>query len=343
MAVLLILVCLLIIALLIWSLSFSQKPKIRQSSRPLALENKPNAIEKHLAEYRSYYDAKIKPLEPPSFVGVRADDLKHLLDFLSASKSAIPLAKSRSNQQELVDDYVCRGGLQLFSASAAFWMLQCYLLTVVKWINSEFHCYRLSEQSFKQLGCSMSDLYPVIIDNEGAFIIYSLLFDFGYGPNLFPWHRFRVDEDDLRGSPKTLYLVSIDVGTLAGREADYVWKIGITAKSVVGANARFSGKYSKVVRVLREICYGDGRIAFMKEQIYLQMAPDGVLKYVLEPWQYRMHNVDLIEEEGIDPSRYLSQRDVNTLGISEWVFGKHKTARSAIRLFDRLTQWEAAS
>lgn len=343
MAVLFILICLLIVALLIWSLSFNQKPKTRQSNRSLVLEEKPNAIEKHLAEYDSYYNARIKPLDPPSFVGVRADDLKHLLDFLSLSKSLNTHAKPSRIQQEIVDDYVCRGELQLFSAGLIFWMLQCYLLALVKWVDRDFHCYRLSEKSFKLLGCSMSHLYPVIIDNEGAFIIYSLLFDFGYGPNLFPWHRFRADEDDLCGSPKTLYLVSIDVGTLVGCEPDYVWKIGITAKSVVGANSRYSGKYSKVVRVLREICYGDGRIAFMKEQIYLKMAPDGVLKYVLEPWQYRMHDADLIDEEGIDPSGYLSRIDVNTLGISEWVFGKHKTSRSAIALFDRLNQWEAAS
>lgn len=343
MVVLIILIFLLIIALLIRPLSFNQKPKIRQSARPLVLEEKPNAIEKHLAEYRSYYNSNIKPLDPPSFVGVRTDDLKHLLDFLRASKSVNSFTKPRSNPQELVDDYVRRGELQLFSASTTFWMLQCYLLAVVKWIGSDFHCHRLSEQSFKLLGCSMSDLYPVVIDDKGAFIIYSLLFDFGYGPNLFPWHRFYVDEDDLRSLPMTLYLVGIDVGTLASQEPDYVWKIGITSKSVLGTNSRFSGKYSKVVRVLREISYKDGRIAFMKEQIYLKMAPDGVLKYVLEPWQYRMHDVDLIEDEGIDPSRYLSRSDVSTLGVTEWVFGKHKTSRSAVALFDRLTQWEAVS
>jgi len=343
MAVLFVFICLLIFSLFLWSLSFKKRTKISQSANALDLEARPNAIEKHLAEHRAYYDSRIKPLEPPSFVGVRSDDLRHLLDFLKSSKSLLAFVRPRSNQQALVADYVGRGGLHLFSTSATFWMLQCYLLTTIKWISSDFHCHRLSDKSSKLLGCSMADLYPVVIDNQSAFIIYSLLFDLGYGPNLFPWHRYRVDEDDLCGHPRTLYLVSIDVGTLAGQEPDCIWKIGITAKSVVGKNARYSGKYSSVVQVLREICYGDGRIAFMKEQIYLDMAPDGIPRYVLEPWQYRMHDIDLIDEMGIDPSKYLSRRDVGTLGTSEWVFGKHKTPRSAIALFDRLTQWEAVS
>ena len=338
MILIILLVFCLIVVFFVWSLAVNMN-RSAHIPRSTAIKPKPNAIEKHLSSFRSHQVPVSEILPLPVFTGQRSDVLKQLYLYISELARSSPSLRISHCPREVVFDYVRRGGLELFASKRDFFLLQCFLLTRVRWISSDFHCHSLSANALRLLGSSLNDLYPVVVEEKAAFFVYSLLFDFGYGPNLFPWHRYRVEEDNLDGVPTTFYLVRIDVGSLLGGVSDFVWKVGITFKPVVGVRGRFSGKYSKFVSILREINYSDGRIAFMKEQTYLQMAPSGSFERALEPWQYRLREVDLVEDEGIDPFQYLSKRDVSVLGLSEWVFGAYKTPKRAIALFEQLTQY----
>ena len=101
----------------------------------------------------------------------------------------------------------------------------------------------------------------------------NLVYNYAYGPNYFDWTGLKKPFM-MKGVSCNLYLVSIDIGAIAGTEELLVWKIGITKKEVIGEHktrCRFSGEVANHVSVLRLRQYKDARDAFMVEQTILKM------------------------------------------------------------------------
>lgn len=202
------------------------------------------------------------------------------------------------------------------------WLLQCFLLSQVKRIPLLFKNEQLLENPDKYLGADLNQLYPTIVCPDHFEALRTLVYDFGYGPNAFPWHLKRAEQDYLKEKPTKLYLISVDLGSLTGQERCLVWKIGITSRPQVAGkgNARYAGKYTKYIEVLRNVEYQDGSIAFMKEQVYIQLAS-------------REKSRSLGKR--IDWGK-LSERDRSTLGLSEIVL-EGRAKKLAISLFDQIT------
>ncbi|MFL2517228.1 MAG: hypothetical protein ACJ0GX_11765 [Parasynechococcus sp.] len=191
---------------------------------------------------------------------------------------------------------------------------------MVRHVPLDLDIDNLLEGSKSDLGVDLDDLYPVVVTHEQLGALRSLVYDYGYGPNAFPWHKKKADKNYLSRKPTKLYLISIDAGTLTGQKKCLVWKIGITSKEVVGSStSRYSGQLAKYIEVLREVEYEDGSIAFMKEQVFMQLA-----------------NREKSRSLGtrVDWGK-LSDGDRSRLGLSEIVLtGRPKSL--AINLFDQI-------
>ena len=203
-------------------------------------------------------------------------------------------------------------------------MLQCFLLRRLV-ISQPIDLLSLdlnSQGSFngtEQLDC----LYPVVHNQYDLPLLWSLAYDYGYGPNAFPWNEKRVQKGFLAGKPTTLYLVSIDVGKLTGKASCNIWKIGITQKQFIvgkGDNARFPSRYNEIIKVLRAKRYDDGELAYIREQVYLEQVQYERTRSLASKYDHAA----------------LLERDLANLGVSEWVLeGRSKSL--AIEYFDRLT------
>jgi hypothetical protein len=205
----------------------------------------------------------------------------------------------------------------------SFWGAQCLALSRIKSISKDFSCFEFNKKKDTLLGSPADNLYPLVSGADDAYFLYSLIYDFGYGPNLFAWHEERIEEDELKGKVATLYLVEIDVGKLTKGDSYLVYKVGITTKNNVtgsSAGSRYGGKYKEFTRVIRKITYEDGRIAYMKEQTIINMAHQEKSNRSRDS----KFNVEL-----------LSLRDTQTLGVSEWI-QEGKQGNAAIRLFDQI-------
>jgi hypothetical protein len=209
-------------------------------------------------------------------------------------------------------------------------LLQCYLLSKIDLVPMDpgpLMCnYAPSPADLEKIGGTLDSLYPVISSNKHLFFLHSLAYDYGYGPNAFPWPEKRIREGSLRGVPAKLYLVAIDIGALTGGKTCFVWKIGITTKSnVVGksAESRYSGRLATYVEVLRSKGYRCGEHAFIKEQTYLRLAGEAKSRSL---------------GSKVDLSR-LCENQMRELGSTEWVLmGRPKSL--AIAYFDQITQMD---
>lgn len=208
----------------------------------------------------------------------------------------------------------------------SFWGAQCLALTKIKWIDKNFSCFHAKKNPQKLLGANLDELYPLISNEDELHFFYSLIYDFGYGPNMFPWHESRVDEETLANKKTKLYLVAIDIGRMTQEDTYIVHKVGITTKDKViggGSTSRFSGKFQEYIKEIRCIEYDDGRIAYMKEQTILSLAAQGkTINGNGSKWH----------------ADRLSDTDIRTLGMSEWILeGKPKKAQ---KLFDEITGFD---
>lgn len=207
-------------------------------------------------------------------------------------------------------------------------LLQCYILNRLPrapYCRDNRHFWELSEDEFFREGACLDRLYPVVARETHLFILDSLAYNFGYGPNAFPWKLKRVERGHLKSKPTTLYLVSINLGSLTGGKNCFAWKIGITTKErVVGegkAMCRYYGKYTQHVDLIREKRYACGELAYMREQTYVEQ----VSREKTRP----LH--------GKYDHKKLSSHDLSVLGPSEWVLeGRSKSL--AAEYFDRLTR-----
>lgn len=205
--------------------------------------------------------------------------------------------------------------------------LQCYMLTclsVVPYCKERKRHWELREDDFVRQGVSLDSLYPVVVTQEHLFLLDSLAYNHGYGPNAFPWKLKRVEQGYLRDTPTTLYLVSINVGALTGVKDCYVWKIGITVKDEIvgesGSRCRYSGRYRQFVRVIREKRYRCGELAFIREQVYIEQVSTEKSRSLSGKYDFEK----------------LSSSDKSALGASEWVLEGRPMALAA-EYFDRLT------
>jgi hypothetical protein len=241
-------------------------------------------------------------------------EYKHRTDFQSYFISWLPAKLQKLRKKP---DWVNRQMLQL----------QCYMLarlSVVPYCKERKQLWELTENEFVRDGACLDSVYPVVATQAHLFLLDSLTYNHGYGPNAFPWKLKRVEQGYLRHTPATLYLVSINVGGLTGSKDCFVWKIGITTKDeVVGESAarcRYSGKYSQYIELIRQKRYPCGELAFIREQVYIDQ--------VSTEKKRSLHNKYDHEK--------LSSRDLSVLGSSEWVLeGRPKNLAS--EYFDRLT------
>lgn len=230
---------------------------------------------------------------------------------------ALPVQKQRLRNK---DEWVARSIL----------FLQCALLQkleVVPQESSAQYSWQLTEEAFVEQGIDLDWLYPLISRERHLFLLDSLAYNFGYGPNLFPWKSKRLKKGDLEATPGILYLVSINVGKLTGGKDCLMWKVGITTKEGVvgegGSRHRYSGKYVAFVDVLREMRYESAEHAFIKEQVYLDLVRKEKTRSLENKYSHRK----------------LTDGDLGVLGASEWVLeGRSKDL--AIQYFDQLTRMD---
>lgn len=205
----------------------------------------------------------------------------------------------------------------------SFWGAQCLVLSAIPWIKHDFSCFAFKRNAESVIGCHPDKLYPLISSNTDAYFLYSLIYDFGYGPNKFPWHDQRMDEETLMGKPTKLYLVEINLGALYGKNDFNVVKVGITTKGGIvgpGDNFRFSGKYQNHVNLLKCVKYEDGRVAYMKEQTILKLASEQDRRSTRE--------MPFCPES-------IPNADRNVLGTTEWIFVGSPT-KKAVTLFTQV-------
>jgi len=207
---------------------------------------------------------------------------------------------------------------------------QCYLLARMPVVPHNLEAqgrYDLSEYQYESQGVCLNDLYPVVSCQHHLLLLDSLAYDFGYGPNAFPWREKRMKRETLESVPTHLYLVSIDVGKLTGGSSLLVWKIGITTKhSVIGerdSESRFSGRLGSHVKVLRQKMYQCGLHAYIKEQVYLEQVQGEKTRSLDKKYSFEK----------------LTESELGRLGVSEWVLeGRQESL--AISYFDRITMMD---
>lgn len=241
--------------------------------------------------------------------------IKRTIDFKSKD-SVKPYYKS----EDVFTRYSSRG--LCWYDKKSFWGAQCLALSTISNISVDFSCFYLNKKPNDFLGSPADDLYPIISGADDAYFLYSILYDFGYGPNLFPWHEYRMNEETLEGKHARLYLVEIDIGRIVGSHSYCVYKVGITTKQyIVGStnNSRFGGHYKKFIRIIRSHLYEDGRVAYMKEQVILNFA--SITKF------------KCADKKEFD-LKMLSEMDLQTLGLSEWM-PLGSTEGFAIKIFER--------
>jgi len=212
--------------------------------------------------------------------------------------------------------------------------VQCFLLDMLPKLARRPSWMPIKDWVENDLGLdSFDDLYPVVTTEGRLFHLDHLIFNFGYGPNYFNWSKQKPYM--LKGTPSTLYLVSMDVGKVADRESTTVWKIGITQKEVVGSSAssaRFYGKVGEHVRVIREKRYKDGRDAFMIEQTIMDMSHQ-------ESFYDRQRlGISYEKSSAFEAFDSLDKSIALQLGYSEWIF-PHKAEDEVIAIYDRMTAY----
>lgn len=179
-------------------------------------------------------------------------------------------------------------------------------------------------------------LYPFITQKDHLQPIKDLIYDFEYGPNPFDWASLRIPFK-LKSEATKLYFVKIDLGGLAGYEHEYVYKVGITKKEVVGSSkkARYAGELTQHIDILRELDFRDGRDAFLREQ--------KVIKYDRKNCLNRTTKKEVVTSDGvvldtINPIDKSPRKVLSQLGPSEWVFGS-LSEEEALSIFDQLTAY----
>jgi len=194
-----------------------------------------------------------------------------------------------------------------------------------EWLNHDLHIL------------DPSTLYPLVTDSGSLNRVKDLVYKFCYGPNAFDWQRAKIPFK-LDGQKVTLYFVKIDLGGIAGIESQYVYKVGITKKDVIGdkSSARFHGKHGKHIKVLRQISYSDGKDAFLREQKVIEYNARNKLSGKENP---------KTKEEACTYSKFVTNNLIPNqiwkfLGSSEWVFSRLSEAE-ALLLFDQLTNHDA--
>ena len=111
---------------------------------------------------------------------------------------------------------------------------------------------------------SIDDLYPVVTTDGRLFQLSDLIF-FGYGPNYFDWTKQKPFK--LKGEPTILYLISMDVGKIAGKKVLVSGKLELQKERYRPVCEKQSlPQVGDNVSIMRQKLYKDGRDAFMIEQ-----------------------------------------------------------------------------
>ena len=217
--------------------------------------------------------------------------------------------------------------------------LQCYLLSLLPRLSIKPEEQSYEDWAVEGLGLkSIDDVYPVITQKGIICHLEDLIYSFGYGPNYFDWRKRKPFM--LKGASATLYLVSIDIGQIAGSESHIIWKVGITKGEVIGGNpkkSRFSGEIATYIKILRQKRYVDARNAFMIEQVIMDCSKRDTAIDIyaqsdpFEPEIARKVKSFLLFSE-------LPSNVQNKLGYSEWIY-KTKSQKEVEEVFDRLTAY----
>ena len=232
------------------------------------------------------------------------------------------------------DNYLVAHGPSSTRDALGDFGVQCLILRMLDNIALRPDSMVAREWVESELGAeSYDDLYPMIINDGRLYLLYDLIYRFGYGPNYFDWSAPKPYM--LKDSPSTLYLIELDVGRLASRESTIAWKVGITQKDVIGesrSSARFYGKVARHTRLIRKKKYRDGRDAYMIEQSIIEMSRR-------ETFHDRLRlGLDHVKSEAFMALDDLSQSTVNQIGYSEWVL-PYKTEDEVVEIFDRMTSY----
>ena len=293
--------------------------------------------EEEWEEFSSHYDKK--KLKPETRERVNAWHEKKLEAYEYNEKRYKDLAKIRKNikdsikfsdknlikptykNEAAINRYANKG--LCWHDKKSFWGAQLAVLSAIPWIQHDFSCFAFKSNPESVIGCNPDNLYPIVSNNDDAYFLYSLIYDFGYGPNKFAWQDQRMDEDTLEGKPTKLYLVEINLGTLYGEDDFKITKVGITTKRGIvgpGDGFRFSGKYQDHVKTLKCVQYEDGKVAYMKEQT--------ILKLALEQHRQSRRKIPYSPDS-------IPTSDRNVLGSTEWIFVGSPT-KKAVDLFTQV-------
>lgn len=211
--------------------------------------------------------------------------------------------------------------------------IQCLLLSLLPSLTIRASWMSHENWLTNEVGlASHHNIYPIVTTKGQLYQLDDLIFNFGYGPNYFNWRAPKPFR--LKDTPTTLYLISIDVGRIAGSESAIVWKVGITTKNIVGnrSNARYYGLFADNVKVIRQKKYRDGRDAFMVEQTLIQMSRQDTFheRNRLGQSTYKSRAHEALED--------IKAKDRNVLGCSEWIYPCCSYDEVAA-IFDRMTSY----
>jgi hypothetical protein len=211
--------------------------------------------------------------------------------------------------------------------------IQCFALKMIRVLTIKPSWMSLNDWACGELGLSsINDFYPIATSEGHLYRITSAIWNSHYGPDYFNWLAYKPFR--LKGTQVTLYLVSIDIGSLTENETHKVWKIGITKKDVLGTisgKARYTGQIAFAIEILREKIYKDARDAYMIEQTMVALSRKNFFREIT-------HSCPSFNIKQAEITKSIDHNTLNQLGMTEWIFND-MSKEQVIEIYDTMTSY----
>ena len=212
--------------------------------------------------------------------------------------------------------------------------IQCFLLSMLTKVSRRPSWMDIKYWVENELGLeSIDQLYPALTSEGQIYLLDNLIFKSGYGPNYFDWTQHKPFR--LKNTQAKLYLVSIDVGKIAGHTSASVWKVGITKNQIIGKSmktSRYFGVIGEHTKIIKEKTYRDARDAFMIEQTIINYSKK-------ESFRDRERLGELhTPSDAFEALKSMDSSISRYLGHTEWIF-PYRTKEEVIEVWDTMTSY----